>query len=81
MARRQYDDDDGRVIAPMNVEGMPWYQKHPPEQPQRDQQETLTNRQTAQVIVTATLTALGVGLIFCAGLVLLVLFLKWIWHV
>ena len=25
MARRQYDDDDGRRIADMNVDGMPWY--------------------------------------------------------
>ncbi|MBQ6568819.1 MAG: hypothetical protein IJL87_01035 [Clostridia bacterium] len=24
-----YDDDDGRVIAPMNVEGMPWYAPKP----------------------------------------------------
>ena len=23
--RKQYDDDDGRTIAPMNIEGMPWY--------------------------------------------------------
>ena len=23
--RKQYDDDDGRVIAKMNVDGMPWY--------------------------------------------------------
>ena len=34
MGRRKYDDDDGRVIAKMNVEGMPWYS--PP-------QSTLTN--------------------------------------
>ena len=80
MARKHYDDDDGRVIAPMNVEGMPWYQKHPPEVPGREQQEMLTGRHTARVIVTATLTALGVGLIFCAGLVLLVLFLQWLWR-
>lgn len=28
MAKRQkhYDDDDGRTIVDMNVEGMPWYQ-------------------------------------------------------
>ena len=29
MARRKkktYDDDDGRTIANMNVDGMPWYQ-------------------------------------------------------
>ncbi|HHX53861.1 MAG TPA: hypothetical protein GX704_03030 [Clostridiales bacterium] len=24
MKRRQYDDDDGRVIAPMNIDGMPY---------------------------------------------------------
>lgn len=23
--RKQYEDDDGRVIASMNVDGMPWY--------------------------------------------------------
>ena len=23
--KRQYDDDDGRTIVNMNVEGMPWY--------------------------------------------------------
>ena len=23
--RKEYDDDDGRVVAPMNVDGMPWY--------------------------------------------------------
>lgn len=25
--RKQYDDDDGRVIAPMNVDGMPWHDR------------------------------------------------------
>ena len=24
--RKKYDDDDGRTIVDMNVEGMPWYQ-------------------------------------------------------
>ncbi len=24
MKRKQYDDDDGRVIAPMNIDGMPY---------------------------------------------------------
>ena len=30
MARRKkvvYEEDDGEVIAPMNLEGMPWYQR------------------------------------------------------
>ena len=80
MAKKIYDDDDGRVIAPMNVEGMPWYQEHPPEQPEREQDQPLTGRQTARVVFMATLTALGVGLIFCAGIVLLVLFLQCLWR-
>lgn len=25
--RREYEDDDDHVIAPMNVDGMPWYRK------------------------------------------------------
>jgi hypothetical protein len=29
MAKNKFDaEDDGRVIAPMNVDGMPWYLNH-----------------------------------------------------
>ena len=33
MGKKIYDDDDGRVIAPMNVDGMPWYDKNKRSQP------------------------------------------------
>ena len=26
--RREYDDDDGRTIAPMDIDGMPGYNRH-----------------------------------------------------
>ncbi len=26
--KKRYDDDDGRTIADMNVEGLPWYSKY-----------------------------------------------------
>ena len=26
--KKHYDDDDGRTIVNMNVDGMPWYQPH-----------------------------------------------------
>lgn len=26
--KKRYDDDDGRTIADMNVDGLPWYRKH-----------------------------------------------------
>ncbi len=80
MAKKSYADDDGRVIAPMNVEGMPWYQNHPPEGEGRDQKEQLTKRQTARVIWTATLAGLGMALVFAAVLVGLVLLLLWAWR-
>lgn len=30
--RKQYDDDDGRTIAPMNIDGMPWHVELPSDQ-------------------------------------------------
>ena len=33
MARKTYDDDDGRTIVDMNVEGMPWYRPENPDGP------------------------------------------------
>lgn len=80
MTKKTYKDDDGRVIAPMNVPGMPWYQEHPPEASPRAQRETLTRRQTARVIWNATLAGLVVALIFSAGLIALVVLLLWVWN-
>ncbi len=33
MAKRkiEYEEDDGSVVSPMNVDGMPWYVKNKPE--------------------------------------------------
>lgn len=80
MAKKIYADDDGRVIAPMNVEGMPWYQNHAPDASPRPQAEQLTRRQTARVVWNATLAGLAVALTFSATLVGLVLFLLWVWR-
>ena len=30
--KKQYDDDDGRTIANMDVDGMPWYHNKPQRQ-------------------------------------------------
>ena len=39
--RKEYDDDDGRVISPMNVDGMPWYVRNRPDLASSDSQEKL----------------------------------------
>ncbi len=40
--KKQYDDDDGRVIANMDVDGMPWYLRRVKrDQPQSEEKEPL----------------------------------------
>ena len=33
--KKEYDDDDGRTIANMNVDGMPWYQPNKEEKDEK----------------------------------------------
>ena len=94
MARRQYDDDDGRRIADMNVEGMPWYDggtKHlfrnnrkpgsvgADSEGQGTPPEPLTKKETRSLIWNALLAALLIGGIFAAAFALLILFCVFVW--
>lgn len=36
---KSYDDDDGRVISSMNVDGMPWHSERPFRKPAREEPE------------------------------------------
>ena len=87
---RQYDDDDGRTIVSMDVEGMPWYDKRikreQREQARRERaerseltehEEVLTKRQTARWIWHSLLAAFLVLLVIGGGLVLLI-FIEWV---
>ena len=80
MKKKKYADDDGRVIAPMNVDGMPWYQDHKSDVEPRAQKEQLTRAQTARAVWSATFAGLVVALIFSAALIGLVLLLLWAWR-
>jgi len=60
--RKQYDDDDGRVIADMNVDGMPWYTPKREQPPESGEKEPLTERETWALIwgvLRATLLIAG----------------------
>ena len=75
------DDDDGRVIAPMNVEGMPWYN------PNRNSAQPfsgssgsdLTPAQRRMVIWGAVRTGLLIFLVFAVVFFLFLLFADNIW--
>ena len=77
--------DDGRTIANMNVEGMPWYSpgKRIPRRKNRekpeDREEVLTKQESRYYTWGALKAALLVVGILCAGLVLFILFCQHIW--
>ena len=82
--KRIYDDDDGRVISPMNVDGMPWHGKTDDTQAENDSQVSqdeieLTAEEkramTGGVFAAALLVA---GVFILAGF-LFILFCVFIW--
>lgn len=46
--RKKYDDDDGRTVADMNVEGMPWY--NPTAGKKTDKEDRPTRKETFAMI-------------------------------
>lgn len=84
--RKQYDDDDGRVVAKMNVEGMPWYS--PPQaslvsnsddaDPNKSAPE-LNRKETFWIMVGAVKAGLLVAGIFSLALVVIVTICLLIW--
>jgi energy-converting hydrogenase Eha subunit H len=89
MARKpkQYEDDDGRTIVDMNVEGMPWYDARERREKRKQSRaelkekiargEALTTRETFRYTFYAVLAGLAaVGVI--AGGVCLFIFILWL---
>lgn len=67
MGKREEFEDDGRTIADMNVEGMPWYLEKKEKQPEPEKIELTKEEGRAMMggILKATLLvtlAFGVGL-------------------
>lgn len=76
MARRSYPDDDGRTIADMNVDGMPWYR--PPKE--TDSEKPKLSKQEARWAVWGALrAALLIAFIFAGVFALFILFCEHIW--
>ena len=77
--------DDGRTVADMNAEGMPWYsprQAFPDGKRaggQASGKETLTKEESRYYTWGALKAALLVVGVICAGLVAFILFCQFIW--
>ena len=86
--KRFDDDDDGRVIARMDVDGMPWYDGRSPSTPEQPEQSTdggerepvkLTKEESRAYAAGALKAALLVALVFAGVFFLFILFCAEVW--
>ena len=78
--KRTYDDDDGRTIAPMNIEGMPWYKPEAPERrPDGTEPEPLTKEEARIYTLAAVKAGLTIVSVFGVAIYIFLLFCDKIW--
>lgn len=83
--KKKYDDDDGRVIAPMNVAGMPWYIEKTDNcltessGTAKNDESKLSKKDTARLIFKLYSIMIPIALVFIIGLVLLIIFVGKPW--
>ncbi|MBR4308672.1 MAG: hypothetical protein IKT58_03655 [Oscillospiraceae bacterium] len=77
MKKREYDDDDGRTIANMNVDGMPWYRPATSEKPKRNpMMDEELSKEAKRGLYWGTFKAVFlVGMVFFVGYFLLIFLL------
>lgn len=74
-------EDDGRVVAPMNVDGMPWYDSKKPkshaESAGKKAPEPISSEDTRRIIVRVYLVMLPIIVLFFGAFALVIwLFVK-----
>ena len=81
--RRLHEDDDGRVIASMNVDGMPWYQRSERFDKHRREQASdfsdLTKEETREIVKGALKASLMIAGVFILAMFLFILFCLYVW--
>ena len=80
--KKHYDDDDGRVIASMNVEGMPWYvEDHKRKQERRKNNDfnDLSKEETRAIIWGTVKAGLLIAGVFLVAALIFILFCIYIW--
>lgn len=66
--KRMYEDDDGRTIADMNVEGMPWYDRNRDrEQSSGSARQPMDRTQRRATILAVVTAALLIAAVFGIG--------------
>ncbi len=80
---RKYDDDDGRVICSMDVEGMRWHDKRVRRENREarriSQGDQMTKSEARQFTWYAVLAGLLIAAVFSVTWILFILFCTEIW--
>lgn len=80
--KKQYDDDDGRVIAPMNVDGMPWYIPDNRIKSDAKSPETkleFSRKESMRLVFKLYALILPIALVFIVAVALLIVFVGRPW--
>ena len=79
--RKQYEDDDGRVIANMNVDGMPWFLSDALKNKGKtgSDMSDLTKEESRELVKGAVKAGLLIAGIFVLAALLFILFCIYIW--
>ena len=77
--RKKYDDDDGRVIANMNVDGMPWYVDAARKKEASSQELDLTKEESKAVLWGTVKAGLLIASVFVVAALIFILFCIHVW--
>ncbi|NLN55841.1 MAG: hypothetical protein GX148_06035 [Clostridiales bacterium] len=81
--KQHHDDDDGRTVANMNVEGLPWYKKNRAsgsDGESRNSEKIPLTKQESKALLKGVLSAsFLVGAIFFGVIALFILFCIFVW--
>ncbi len=78
--KKKYDDDDGRTIANMNVEGMPWYRPGRSEKSvNKGSKVDLTKKERIGLYLGIFKAVSLVAIVFVGVFFLLILILTRVW--
>lgn len=79
MKKKQNDWDDGRTIASMNVDGMPWYAPQKKNNKAEGDELRLTKKETWAMLRGVLGASMLVALVFVAVFALFILFCVFVW--
>ena len=78
--RKTFEGDDGRVVAKMNVDGMPWYSRDDRKAlPENSDLSELSKGETWEIIKGTVKAGLLIGGVFFVIFALFILFCVFVW--